>query len=72
MAERRITLYYKFTAYKNDIEYEKYTIDVFDRNKRDYYTKQYMHYIKVGIFDRFTVTSCYDDNAIKNTVEYKY
>ena len=45
---------------------------MFDREKRDYYTKQYKHYIKVGIFDRFTVTSCYDDNAIKNTTEYKY
>ena len=65
-------MYYKFTAYKNDIEYEKYTIDVFDRNKRDYYTKQYRYYVQIGIFDRFTVTSCYDDNAIKNTAEYKY
>ena len=44
-------MYYKFKAYKNNIENEKYSIDV---------------------FDRFTVTSCYDDNAIKNETEYKY
>ena len=72
VAERRI-MYYKFKAYnKNKIECEEYSIEVFDREKRDYYTKQYKHYIKVGIFDRFKVTSCYDDNAIKNTTVYKY
>lgn len=63
-------MYYKFKAFKNNIE--KYSIDVFDREKRDYYTKQYKHYIKQGIIDRFTVTSCYDDNAIKNVTEIKY
>ena len=70
-AERRI-MYYKFKAFKNNIENEEYSIDVFDRKQRDYYTKQYLHYVKVGIFDRFTVTSCYDDNAIKNVTEFKY
>ena len=65
-------MYYKFKAFKNNIENEKYSIDVFDRNKRDYYTKQYRHYVKIGIFDRFTVTSYYDNNAIKNTTVYKY
>ena len=65
-------MYYKFKAFKNNIENEKYSIDVFDRKQRDYYTKQYLHYVKVGIFDRFTVTSCYDDNAVKNIAEYKY
>ena len=65
-------MYYKFNAYKSTIETEEYSIEVFDRKQRDYYIKQYLHYIKVGIFDRFTVTSCYDDNAIKNIAEYKY
>ena len=65
-------MYYKFKAYKNNIENEEYSNDVFDREKRDYYIKQYKHYVKDGIIDRFTVTSCYDDNAIKNTAEYKY
>lgn len=65
-------MYYKFKAFKNNIENEKYSIDVFDREKRDYYTKQYKHYIKQGIIDGFTVTSCYDDNAIKNTTLFKY
>lgn len=65
-------MYYKFKAYKNNIKNEKYSIDVFDRKQRDYYIKQYLHYVKVGIFDRFTVNSCYDDNAIKNVTEFKY
>lgn len=65
-------MYYKFNAYKNKIECEEYSIEVFDRKQRDYYTKQYLHYVKEGIIDRFTVTSCYDDNAIKNTTVYKY
>lgn len=63
-------MYYKFKAYKNNIE--KYSIDVFDRKQRDYYIKQYKHYVKEGIIDIFTVTSCYDDNAIKNETTYKY
>ena len=71
VAERRI-MYYKFNEHKRNIENEEYSIEVFDRKQRDYYTKQYLHYIKVGIFDRFTVTSCYDANAIKNVTEFKY
>ena len=65
-------MFYKFKAYKNNIENEKYSIDVFDREKREYYTKQYKHYVREGIIDRFTVTSCYDNKAIKNTTVYKY
>ena len=65
-------MYYKFKAYNNNIENEKYSIDVFDRKQREYYTKQYKHYIKDEIFDRFTVTVCYDDNAVKHIIEYKY
>ena len=65
-------MYYKFKASKNNIENEEYSIDVFDRKQRDYYTKQYLHYVKIGIFDRFIVTSYYDDNAIKIVKEFKY
>ena len=65
-------MYYKFKAFKNNIENEKYSIDVFDRKQRDYYTKQYNYYLKEGIIDNFAVTSCYEDSAIKSIKKYLY